>query len=438
MLSLDKWGEIPSGVKHHSSAIRVKIFELSESDDARIILKAFQPAPSIEKPYMLAIWPSREAYDTGDAKRLRGKPGKMFKRMFPNSTPQDIEKFANWYSEKFASVEYTLHVAKDADSFELAYSGEQAEYKNPSTTNARKSLASSCMRHDFSFDHPSRAYASGDFEIVYLTDSSDRIAGRCVVCISDGIVAGPVYGVSESAIDQIESHLNARSATMFDCGGSWEGATLVRSEHEGGGYIAPYLDRSPQSLTDNGTCLTIDPVGEIDASTYSGILNGGQCCSGCDCQIDDDEEYYSEHSDGPYCWGCYSERWTHCQECGCETDFDSMSSYQTLTRSSADEFTVDCCDSCRDIDATQTDISGEYWHNDHVFETVDGHVISVRDYDDCGYFTSEWSGDIYPDDNMIETSKGEFVDKSELSDDWQEIDGIWHDMQLKLELESVA
>jgi hypothetical protein len=426
MSVLETWGERPDGSYYESSSISIWILMNTPHLFSAEIFASFKPAPSVEKPSMLAVWPSRAALDAGDSKRLRGKPGKMVKRMFPDMTPQDVEKFANWYSEKYASVEYELHVADDADSFDLAYSHDQADYKNPFTTNNRKSLATSCMRHSFNHEHPARAYASGDFNIVYLTDSYDRIAGRCVVR-KEPPVSGPIYGVSESALDQIETYLNDNGVSDR---GDWIGAKLERIEH-GDGFIAPYLDLEPRALSDNGDCLVISTGGEIDANEYGGVLGHGMTCSDCDSHISEDEQYSSECGNGPFCENCYHERYQYCEVCDCDVSADSMVSYNV-----GSDNTEHCCDSCRDELATETE-SGNWWKNDEVLTTKSGIIISTEEYND-EYFTSDWNGEIYHNSDTVNTADGGTISKNELPDSYEEIDGIWHDMQLKLELEKTA
>jgi len=148
--------------------------------------------------------------------------------------------------------------------------------------------------------HPAEAYASGDFTIVYALDQNDLVAGRCVVYTNNvPPQAGPVYGVSEQAIDCIEKRLAQMGArTGHDA--SWIGAWLKRVEYDGG-FIGPYLDLTPQSLLDMDDHLEVSRMGDIDASQYNGILGGHHTsCSQCNENLSEDEYWYSEHTSEHY------------------------------------------------------------------------------------------------------------------------------------------
>ena len=124
------------------------------------------------------------------------------------------------------------------------------------------------MRYDFDNlpAHPATAYASGDFEIVYTTDQDGYIASRCVVYLNedgDQKQAGPIYGVSEQALDIISNHLTAQNTNLD---GLWDGAKLKRIPYGSSGFIAPYLDPEPRRLADDGDHLVVCHRGEIDLS----------------------------------------------------------------------------------------------------------------------------------------------------------------------------
>jgi hypothetical protein len=85
-------------------------------------------------------------------------------------------------------------------------------------------------------------------------------------------------------------------------------------------------------------------------------------------------------------------------------------------------------------------------HSDDTLQTIDGDVISQRDYDDS-YFTSDWDGEVYHIDDLRLTVDGDSVSVSELEaspDKWWKSseDGLWHrtpaeQEELNLEQETV-
>jgi len=210
------------------------------------------------------------------------KPARAFAIMFPELDHKQIIQLTDQYLERFAKRELFIREGSDAKDFVKAYSGEQAPTDNINTTYQRKSSASSCMR--YSFDqlpvHPVTAYASGDFNMLWTEDKDGKIASRCVVRVmEDGAYrGGPIYGVSEQAIDILEHHIN-RTVGVCGSDGAWEDARLLRQpvEDDDEGFYAPYLDPEPRRLTDNGEYLVIQDGGEIDANSYQGILGGESC-----------------------------------------------------------------------------------------------------------------------------------------------------------------
>jgi hypothetical protein len=219
----------------------------------RYRLTAFGPRRSEKFHPKISVWQSLENRDSDRVTAM--KPARALALMFPELDHKTIIQLNDQYLQEFAPREFTVHVSKEADDFRRAYAGEQSPNENIDTTPFRKHLAHSCMRYDFDNlpMHPAEAYASGDFTIVYALDQNNLVAGRCVVYTQDHIIpqvphAGPVYGVSEQAIDCIEEQL-AKMGARTGHDASWIGAKLRRVEYDGG-YIGPYLDLTPQSLAD--------------------------------------------------------------------------------------------------------------------------------------------------------------------------------------------
>ena len=403
----------------------------------RYRLVAFGPRRSEKFHPKISVWQSLEHRDNDRVTAM--KPARAFALMFPELDHKAIIQLNDEYLQEFAPRDFTVRVSKEADDFRRAYAGEQSPNENIDTTPFRKHLAHSCMRYDFDNlpMHPAEAYASGDFTIVYATDQNDLVAGRCVVYTANQPPqAGPIYGVSEQAIDCIQQRLEAMGTDMTGCA-SWLGAKLRRVQYDDG-YIGPYLDLTPQSLADMGDYLEVSRHGEIDASQYNGILGGHhtQCCQ-CNERLSEDDYWYSEYTSEHYCESCYYDEHVYCdywqetvhteQTITCyRTAYgghrESIQVYEHVVHN--DDIFIMCTDD-------------EYWHiDDVVYCECDDTWISPDDIDD--YFTSDWDGELYPNEVMCTLTDGDVVSKYELDAHpgiWQKNDDDeWEEVQEELEL----
>jgi hypothetical protein len=403
----------------------------------RYRLTAFAPRRSEKFHPKISVWQSLENRDNDRATAM--KPARALALMFPELDHKSIIQLNDQYLQEFAPREFTIHVSKEADDFKRAYAGEQSPNENIDTTPFRKHLAHSCMRYDFDNlpMHPAEAYASGDFTIVYATDQNNLVAGRCVVYTANQPPqAGPVYGVSEQAIDCIYERLTEMSAeTGHDA--SWVGACLRRVEYDGG-YIGPYLDLTPQSLADMCDYLEVSRHGEIDASQYNGVLGSHHTtCSQCSERLSEDEYWYSEYTSEHYCESCYYDEHVYCDYLG-----DTVHTDQTITcwrvgyggqHESVQVYEGIINDGDVFIECTDN----EYWHvDDAVYCEYEDQYISPDNIDD--YFTSDWDSELYPNDQMCNLVNGETVSKYELDEDgniWQKNkDDEWEPVQEELEI----
>ena len=404
-------------------------------------LRAFGPRRSEKFFGKITLWQTQKNRDEDRLTAM--KPARAIKMMFPELDHKSLITITDAFLQEFAPRELTLHTSKDADEFAFAYAGEQSPSENIQTTSGRKSMASSCMRYDFDnlSAHPATAYASGDFTIIYTTDQKNLVASRCVVYYKQGQPrqAGPVYGVSEQSIDMIEEYLHKLKVTLYENGACWIGARLQRIE-EDGGFLAPYLDLTPQSLTDTGDYLEVHRRGEIDASQYNGILGGHYtCCSQCSENLSEDEYWYSEYNDQHYCESCYYDEHSYCDywqetvhndqmitcwRVGYNGQHESVRVYERIVHD-GDVF-VECTDY-------------EYWHiDDAVYCEYENNFISPDNIGD--YFTSDWDGELYPNDQECRLTDGDTVSKYELDEHpgiWQKNDDDeWEEVQEELELDA--
>ena len=411
---------------------------MDNSPDVKYTMRMRCFAPRRSKRFAPKITMYQSARDRFERDReVAMKPARAFAIMFPELDHKQIIQLTDQYLERFAKRELFIREGSDAKDFVKAYSGAQAPTDNVSTTYQRKSSASSCMR--YSFDqlpvHPVTAYASGDFNMLWTEDKDGKIASRCVVRVmEDGAYrGGPIYGVSEQAIDILEHHINR---TGGECGsdGAWEGARLLRQPVEDGdeGFYAPYLDPEPRRLTDNGEYLVIQEGGEIDANSYQGILGGEDCrCSSCNTGMSEDDSYYSEYRDEVFCNDCYYEDHFYCEYA--DGDYHIDQSYMvyvscSYNRGYEEERVSDWAVEYGD-DFVFCEGDNNHWHIDLAYFCEHEDVyISQRELDNGDYFISDWDLECYPADQMATLEGGETVSIDEAEGDELELDrtdNIW-------------
>ena len=403
------------------------------------VLRARCFAPRRSKRFAPKITMFQSARDRFEREReVAMKPARAFSLMFPELEHKQIIQLTDEYLDRFATRKLFLKEGSDAKDFVKAYSWTQAPTDNINTTYQRKSSASSCMRYDFDHlpVHPVSVYASGDFKILWSEDADGKIASRCVVRVMpDGIYrGGPIYGVSEQAIDLLEHHIVATGGE-YGCDGAWEGARLLRKpvDDDPDAFYAPYLDPEPRRLHDNGEYLVIQDDGEIDASQYSGILNDHACyCENCNAGLSEDEMYFSEYTECTYCNDCYYDEHFYCEYA--DADYHIDQSYMVYipygnrngyTEERVSDWAVEYGDHfmfCENDD--------EYWHTELAYFCEHEDIyVSQRAIDAGTYFISDWDFECYPIDQKAVTDSGDTVSIDEAKDDdleYDEENNIWN------------
>lgn len=397
-------------------------------------------APRRSKRFAPKITMYQSARDRFERDReVAMKPARAFSMMFPELEHKQVIELTDDYLNRFATRELFIREGADAKDFVKAYSWTQAPTDNINTTYQRKSSASSCMRYDFDHlpVHPVTAYASGDFQMLWTEDSDGKIASRCVVRVMpDGQYrGGPIYGVSEQAIDMLEHHILATPNGEYGADDAWVGARLLRqpTEDDPDAFYAPYLDPEPRRLTDDGEYLVIDDCGEINASDYQGVLNANDCqCETCGCGMSEDDYYFSEYTECRYCNDCYYDEHFYCEYA--DADYHVDQSYMVYipygnrngyTEERVSDWAVEYGDYFM-----YCDNDDEYWHVDLAYycEHEDCY-ISQRGIDAGTYFISDWDGEVYPDDQLATTDTGDTVSIQEARDDnleYDETNNIWN------------
>ena len=376
-----------------------------------------------------------------DDKHTVMKPGRAFSFMFPELAHKEIIMLVDEFLKDFVKRDLTLTVGSSREDFKDAYAGQQSLLENIDHNSFRKSSSTSCMRYDFDqLDcHPAEAYASGDFKIIVVKDQKTQIAARCVVYVGGegSDQAGPIYGVSEQAIDMVVEYLDKHSIEYRDP--EWSGSKLLALKDSGNeeAFIAPYLDVEPRLLEVSpcGDYLIQTIDGDIDASQYSGLLNDYSCrCDSCGDGMTADESHYSEYLSVDMCEFCYNNEHFYCEYA--EEMFhndQSTTAYfvahngkvipqeiSTWAAEEGDSFVM-----CSD---------GKIWHIDDVnWSEPEDEWISHNDMPD--YFFSDWDGDLYHRDMLCELKDGETVSLTEIINDPDEWDKDDNDIWFKKENE---
>ena len=380
-------------------------------------LRALQPIRSKIAHGKISMYQTRK--DADNDRQVAIKAGRSFKYIFPELPDSDIEILTDAFRERFSLRTFTLKTGTSPNNFTHAYSHDQADMDNPKTTTIRKAIAHSCMRYTFDQlpQHPCSVYGSGDFKIAWLETPSGKIAGRVTVCTSykERPQAGPIYGVCENSLNQLQDWLDSIDAVGYESGSRWLGARLLAKPYQGG-FIGPYLDVTPQRMTEcsDGEYLIIDGCGEVDASTYHGILNGSYTeCTECGEALNDEEYYHSEHTGDNYCEGCYHNEHTYCDHSGEMVHNSEL--VEVWTQSPWGLSPENVSEDARDANYILC-VDGKYWHDDDATWCESEEVwCSPKDMED-DYFESDWDGEVYNNGVRCITEDGHDVAESEILD----------------------
>lgn len=364
----------------------------------------------------IALYLNEKQMESQKIQSLR--PGRALRVLLPKITDAELEKLVDKFRKDFPMGDYTVHRSFEAEAFKKAYSGAITAMQNPSTTYARKSLANSCMRHDFSHlkHHPAEAYASGEFEMLWTETPDGKIGSRMVVWHPPAghrkhgtIQCGPVYGTCEYSMDLLQELMVKEGAALFN-DATWCGAKLSKLHKSSNEVFVPYIDNE-QGLLVHDDCLEITDEDPDDCECsarntcgYSYISTARCSCDRCGDRMDEDDSYHTP--DGLVCEYCYSDYYFTCEEYDEvyhndeATTVYSMRSWgvesRTVCCAARDEFYVYCAD-------------GEYWHQDDVLALADGTYLGGNAHAEAAecMMTNEY----YLLDDLIPTVGGDYVSK---------------------------
>ena len=256
------------------------------------------------------------------------KPGRALRHMFPNAHDTKIASATEAWIESTQPRDFTLVVGKERIDFRNAYNGTRGDYRNPACKYNRKSLATSCMQHVDVFTggatiSPTEAYASGDFEIAYLTNGKEgsamRIFGRVVFAPGEEcIAAGPVYGACEQSLDILHNYLNDRAdedghgAVEFDIDEGWCGLRLLAIRDRNDRLVGPYIDGCISGDL-VGNFIELSSRGEFHFESTDGTIEQGCSCEYCGDGMSDDDSYFTDNGE-TLCEGCFHENYVYLED----------------------------------------------------------------------------------------------------------------------------
>jgi hypothetical protein len=320
--------------------------------------------------------------DLDRGRRTKIRFGRFLKLILPKAPDSTLEQIQNVYRERFVKRDFTVHRGKERKDFRFAYNSDVSKQLNPATCSTRKSIANSCMQDkEIQGFSPAEMYASGDFEIIYLTDDKDCVAGRVVVWVggSGAPQAGPLYGSCEHSLDLLQAEVDAMGAINYE-NASWKGAKLAKIEVYGGDLLACYSDLE-QEAYDAGDHLVIGP-GSIELCRTDGYTGYSRTyCESCEDPLSEDEVYTNDHGEC-FCEYCYHDRYFTCEvnheETSRDDEVEVLTSnprvYYGASVTNPRTISVDG----RNVSYEECVHTGEVWLLDDMECDVDGDLVSPR------------------------------------------------------------
>ena len=375
------------------NAIYVKVaHEFGDYDTLNTFAK-FLPFKSKTVPGNVCISASRQKVDQN--KETPMSPGRAFRAMFPDVHDRFISSLVSIFVEgEEKEQNLTISEGSEREDFKKVYTMPVAAMKNPDTTFMRKALSNSCMQKSFDHlkCHPTEAFASGDFKIIYVTNEDGHLASRVIVSTKN-MVQGPIYGTSETSINILQDKIENEGYKE----GKWLGCKLLRIPHNYSEdqFIGAYLDISPTEISDDGEDLIIDGCGEINGSCHMGILETmNQChCDICEDPYDDEDVWYMESTSQSVCHHCRDEYFFYCEYMD---DLESIDSSVTLHSSSGEEMISEWA-SCNCEEIMYCDVYDQYWVADEVsFCEFDSNNVSHKAIDNGLYAYCSITNELFP------------------------------------------
>lgn len=280
----------------------------------RTLFEVFQPFKSELRAGNIAL--TRTMKDHKADREVSMKPGRAFRFMFPGLNDNDVSLLAEAWIERTQPRTLTVYTGDKAADFAHIYNADRADYRNPSTTHTRKSLATSCMHDTYRTHHmdgtkvyASEPYASGDFFALWVEDEAGLLAGRTVVGITNqGLRHGPLYGACEQSLDTLQSFLDNLCSEVDR--GDWIGLKMkVIGYHDE--FVAPYLDGGyGGDIIGDYVVLTSEGNGEYSFEGTDGYPTNSDYCESCCESVHGDGLHFNDDGSG-FCEQCFHELYIH-------------------------------------------------------------------------------------------------------------------------------
>lgn len=423
-------------------------------------------------PHISVVNPQEVAYYQSVDKLIRGietrtKPGRFVAKFFPYLTPDQVRTYANDYL--VATAPKQLHFARTMQDIITAIDEGPSE---SCQTRGHYDKAPDERPWYAGHIHPAACYASGDFEVAYITDDNNkpaslvdlhagtqRITARAI-CNATNKTVARIYGDVAKLLPLLTSAGYAQVERAL------VGCRLLKIENENGsGWIMPYVDAG---IGSGGGSLDVDDYydhtsgksywmlvrpGAGDYCTYDGydkkgVLEGEDerhYCPRCNAAHDDEDDiHYSDYEETHYCSSCEGDfvtAVTSRARYGNNYDpvlIDSAIEIDGEWYANDDDLLERCgfvqcihCDEWTSLDNTTTTDSGQVCCQHQVVELAedspDGNEYGYRP--DCTQYVNTETGEtVWLDDN---TDADDFTTEDD-APKYVSLD-VWREMQQRQE-----
>jgi len=348
-----------------------------------------------------------------DAEKRRyttGKPARLLGKIFPFANEKHKEAFAVWWREnvEIAFADLEIKTSKAPQDFARVYTMKQARASDPRLGADRKSLAASCMRHEFQHlpKHPTYIYGSGDFQIVWVENQHGELLGRYVASIRGGrYVRGPIYTNTNIAGDMLENYSDTQEKSATDNSHSWLNSRLLKIETSCG-YLAPYMDRD-DGIRDGGEFWVVSRNrAEHSFCETSGVIGGHEYyCENCHDGLHEDEINIAPDTGEYYCEHCFHSHFEYCNHC---EEFHPRDEFTEIRGNGGQHY--DVCDPCFSISdfvelAAAPSLTSIYAHlDDCVYCEESDQWFHVEDLG-VFFFLSDESQEYFPIEDLAPLPK---------------------------------
>ena len=285
--------------------------------------------PSTVNPMQLSYIP--DVMSEGRERRVRGKPAKIIRKLFP-LTDDQVEKFFRLYDGHYNPIAFTLRHGCTAADFKFAYATDDdfvgetdIVHTNLASGNSSKAMSNSCMRYWNNYIgttwrdegmHPAEIFATKSeyMHIAYAVDGNNKVASRACYSPTDNVCSS-IYGTSMRSVYIIDDFFKEQGYKPSLCRSDWPNFQVRRVEYACASNTLhmPYLDMNIRRFDERGGLLVIGHGFEGGGSTRGTmeLLETYECYS-CEESVSYDDIIHSDCGDG-YCEDCYRNQYTRCE-----------------------------------------------------------------------------------------------------------------------------